>query len=103
MYADVYIYDNHYAMCSQIGYVTEEADADGNVGPAMKTLEQYMTPVYSERNSTTKVTFDLTNYIYDIKNNATTKNTFVINAYDYALNYATYELNLPDDFTDFYF
>ena len=103
LYADVMIYDNHYAMCSQIGYVTEEADADGNVGPAMKTLEQYMTPVYSERNSTTKVTFELTDYIYDIKNKATTKNTFVINAYDYALNYATYELALPDDFTDFYF
>ncbi len=103
LYADVMIYDNHYAMCSQIGYVTEEEDADGNVGPAMKTLEQYMTPVYSERNSTTKVTFELTDYIYDIKNNATTKNTFVINAYDYALNYATYELALPDDFTDFYF
>ncbi|MBQ8267790.1 MAG: S8 family serine peptidase, partial [Clostridia bacterium] len=103
LYADVMIYDNHYAMCSQIGYVTEEADDEGNVGPAMKTLEQYMTPVYSERNSTTKVTFELTDYIYDIKNNATTKNTFVINAYDYALNYATYELALPDDFTDFYF
>ena len=103
LYADVMIYDNHYAMCSQIGYVTEEADEEGNVGPAMKTLEQYMTPVYSERNSTTKVTFELTDYIYDIKNNATTKNTFVINAYDYALNYATYELALPDDFTDFYF
>ena len=103
LFADVFIYDNHYAMCSQIGYVTEEADADGNVGPAMKTLEQYMTPVYSERNSTTKVVFELTDYIYDIKNNATTKNTFVINAYDYALNYATYELALPDDFKDFYF
>ncbi len=103
LYADVMIYDNHYAMSSQIGYVTEEEDADGNVGPAMKTLEQYMTPVYSERNSTTKVTFELTDYIYDIKNNATTKNTFIINAYDYALNYATYELALPDDFTDFYF
>ncbi len=103
LYADVMIYDNHYAMSSQIGYVTEEADADGNVGPAMKTLEQYMTPVYSERNSTTKVTYELTDYIYKIKNNATTKNTFVINVYDYALNYATYELALPDDFTDFYF
>ena len=103
LYADVYIYDNHYAMSSQIGYVTEEEDEEGNVGPAMKTLEQYMTPVYSERNSTTKVTFELTDYIYDIKNNATTKNTFVINAYDYALNYATYELELPDNFTDFYF
>ena len=103
LYADVYIYDNHYAMSSQIGYVTEEEDADGNLGPAMKTLEQYMTPVYSKRNSTTKVTFELTDYIYDIKNNATTKNTFIINAYDYALNYATYELALPDDFDDFYF
>ncbi len=103
LYADVMIYDNHYAMCSQIGYVTEEEDEEGNLGPAMKTLEQYMTPVYSERNSTTKVTFELTDYIYDIKNNATTKNTFVINAYDYALNYATYEIALPDDFTDFYF
>ena len=103
LYADVFIYDNHYAMSSQIGYVTEEEDADGNLAPAMKTFEQYMTPVYSERNSTTKVTFEVTDYIYDIKNNATKKNTFVINAYDYALNYATYELALPDDFTDFYF
>ncbi len=103
LYADVYVYDNHYAMSSQIGYVTEEADADGNVGPTMKTFEQYMTPVYSERNSTTKVTFELTDYVYDIKNYATTKNTFVVNVYDYALNYATYELALPDDFTDFYF
>ncbi len=103
LYADVMIYDNHYAMSSQIGYITEEEDEEGNIGPAMKTLEQYMTPVYSERNSTTKVTFELTDYIYDIKNNATTKNTFVINAYDYALNYATYELALPDDFSDFYF
>ena len=103
LYADVFIYDNHYAMSSQIGYVTEEEDADGNIGPAMKTLEQYMTPVYSERNSTTKVTFELTDYIYDIKNNATTKNTFIVNVYDYALNYATYELALPDDFDDFYF
>ncbi len=103
LYADVFIYDNHYAMCSQIGYITEDEDEEGNIGPAMKTLEQYMTPVYSERNSTTKVTFELTDYIYDIKNNATTKNTFIINAYDYALNYATYELALPDDFTDFYF
>ncbi len=103
LYADVYVYDNHYAMCSQIGYVTEEEDEEGNVGPAMKTFEQYMTPVYSECNSTTKVTFELTDYVYDIKNKATTKNTFVINAYDYALNYATYELALPDDFEDFYF
>ena len=103
LYADVLIYDNHYAMCSQIGYVTTEADENGEMLPAMKAFEQYMTPVYSERNSTTRVTYELTDYIYDIKNYATTRNTFVLNVYDYALNYATYEIALPDDFTDFYF
>ncbi len=103
LYADVLIYDNHYAMCSQIGYVTTEEDADGNMAPSMKAFEQYMTPVYSERNSTTRVTYELTDYVYDIKNYATEKNSFVLNVYDYALNYATYEIGLPDDFTDFYF
>lgn len=103
LYADVYVYDNHYAMSSQIGYVTEGEDENGNVVPEMKTFEQYMTPVYSERNSTTKVTFELTDYVYDIKNYATTQNSFVVNVYDYALNYATFEISLPDNFTDFYF
>lgn len=103
LYADAYIYDNHYTMCSQLGYVTESEDAEGNVSPEMKAFEQYMTPVYSENNSTTKVTYELTDYIYEIKNNAINKNTFVLNVYDYALNYASFEIGLPDDFTDFYF
>ena len=103
LYADVYIYDNHYAMSSQIGYVTTGEDENGNAVPEMKAFEQFMTPVYSEKNSTTKITYELTDYIYDIKNFATTKNTFVLNVYDYALNYATYEIELPDDFKNFYF
>lgn len=103
LYADVMIYDNHYTMCSQIGYVANGTDEDGNAMPELKAFEQYMTPVYSERNSTTKVTFELTDYIYEIKNNAANTNTFVLNVYDYALNYATYEIGLPDDFTEFYF
>ncbi len=103
LYADVLIYDNHYAMCSQIGYVTTEEDEDGNMSPAMKSFEQYMTPVYSERNSITRVTYELTDYIYDIKNNAANRNSFIVNVYDYALNYATYEIGLPDNYTDFYF
>ncbi len=103
LYADVYIYDNHYSMSSQIGYVTTEADENGNMTPTMKSFEQYMTPIYSEEDSTTKVTYELTDYIYDIKNNATNTNSFVITAYDYALNYATYEIGMPDNFTDFYF
>ncbi len=103
LYADVYVYDNHFAMSSQLGYVTEQADANGNMGPAMVAFEQYMTPIYSEKNSITKVTYELTDHIYDIKNNSTNKNTFVLNVYDYALNYGSYEISLPDDFDDFYF
>ncbi len=103
LYADVLIYDNHYAMSAQLGYVTTGEDENGNPTPEMKTFEQYMTPVYSQKNSTTRVTFELTDYIFDIKNNATNKNTFVVSVYDYALNSATYEIPLPDDFTEFYF
>ncbi len=103
LYADVYVYDNHYAMSSQLGYITDGVDEDDNPITEMKAFEQYMTPIYSGRNSTTKVTYELTDYIYDIKNYATTGNSFVVNVYDYALNYATYQIELPDDFTSFNF
>ena len=103
LYADVLIYDNHYSMCSQIGYVMNSTDENGNLAPELKAFEHYMTPIYSQRNSTTRITYELTDYVYDIKNNSTTKNSFVLTLYDFALNYATYEIGLPDDFTDFYF
>lgn len=103
LYADVLIYDNHYSMSAQLGYVTMGTDENDNPAAEMLSFEQYQTPVYSQRNSTTRVKFELTDYIYDIKNNSTNKNSFVVNVYDYALNYATYEIGLPDDFTDFYF
>ena len=57
------IYDNHYSMSSQLGYVTNAADENGNMVPSLKAFEQYMTPVYSSRNSTTKVTYELTDYV----------------------------------------
>ena len=103
LYAKVAVYDNHYAMSAQLGYVTMETDADGNEAAAMKTFEQYMTPIYSERDSTTYVTYELTDYIYELKENAMNGNCFVLSCYDYALNYATYEIGLPDEFVDFYF
>lgn len=102
LYADVEVYDNHYAMAAQLGYVTMGTDEDGNEAAEMKTFEQYLTPIYSERNSTTVVTYELTDYVYLLKEHATTKNSFVITCYDYALNYATYEIGMPDDFSDFY-
>ncbi len=103
LFAKVAIYDNHYAMSAQLGYVTMETDSDGNETATMKSFQQYMTPVYSQENSTTYVTFELTDHIYDLKEGALNSNTFVVTCYDYALNYATYEIELPDDYNDFYF
>ncbi len=102
LYAKVAIYDNHYAMSAQLGYVTMVTDSDGNQTATLKPFEQYMTPVYSKENSTTYVTYELTDYIYDLKNYSMNDNTFVVTTYDYALNYATYEIGLPDDCVDFY-
>lgn len=103
LYAKVGIYDNHYAMAAQLGYVTMETDSDGNSTATLKSFEQYMTPVYSQRDSVTYVTFELTDHIYEMKENAMNGNCFVVTCYDYALNYATYEIGLPDDYVDFYF
>ena len=103
LYAKAAIFDNHHAMSAQLGYVGTTTDEDGNEVAEMKSFEQNMTPVYSQRNDTTYVTFELTDHIYEIKENSINKNSFVITTYDYALNYATYEISLPDDYTDFYF
>ncbi len=103
LFAKVAIYDNHYAMSAQLGYVTMAPDADGNETATLKAFEQYMNPVYSEKNSTTYVTFELTDYLYEIKEHSLNPNSFVITCYDYALNYATYEIGLPDNFEDFWF
>ena len=101
LYAKVGIYDNHYTMASQLGYVIEGVDENDQPSMEMVGVDQYLTPVYSKKNSTTYVTYELTDYIYKIKEQAVNKNSFVLTVYDYALNYATYEINLPDNITSF--
>ena len=103
LYAKVGIYDNHFSMASQLGYINMGEDDNGNPTPAMRVFSNYMTPVYSQRNSTTYVTYELTDHIYTIKDEAMNKNSFVLTVYDYALNMATFEIGLPDDYVDFYF
>ena len=103
LYADVSIYDNHYAMSCQLGYVGIGQDENGEDTPELYNFEQYMTPIYSQRNDTTVVTYELTDYVYLLKEKALNKNTFVVTTYDYALNYATYEIGMPDEYADFYF
>ena len=104
LYAKVAVYDNHYAMSMQTGYVTIGTDAEtGEAAYTLKPFDKYQTPIYSNANSTNYVVYELTDYIDEIKTSAPNKNSFVVTCYDYALNYATYEIALPDDYTDIYF
>ncbi len=103
LYADISIFDNHYTMSAQVGYVGLGTSEDGESTPELYSFEQFMIPVYSQRNGTTVVTYELTDYIYRLKESSVNKNTFAVTTYDYALNYATYEINLPDNYADFYF
>ena len=99
LFAKMAIYDNHYAMALQAGYVG--TDSEGS--PMFYSFDKYATPVYSEFNSTTYVQYELTDYIDEIMAGAYNKNTFTIAAYDYAMNSATYEIALPDKFEAFGF
>ncbi len=103
-YAKMAVYDNHYAMAMQVGYVGKGV-VDGAETNVLYPFEQYISPIYSKENGTTYVTYELTDHIFDIKNEETgsaNKNTFAVTLYDYAMNDATYEIELPDDFVKIY-
>ena len=98
LYAKIAVYDNHYSMGLQVGYIAQ----DGNE-LQLNAFDQYIKAIYSDFNSTSYVIYELTDFVQEIKEKAYNKNTFTIACYDYALNLATYEIGLPDDYTDFYF
>ena len=98
LYARIAVYDNHYAMAMNVGYVGRD-----DLGEYMLYgFDRYLTPIYSSFNGTTYVEYELTDYVHEIKENAVNKNSFTVAVYDYALNEATYEIALPDEYTDFY-
>ena len=98
LYARIAVYDNHYAMSMNVGYVGLDAKNEY----MLYGFDRYLTPIYSSYNGTTYVEYELTDYVHEIKENAVNKNSFTVAVYDYALNEATYEIALPDDYTDFY-
>ncbi len=99
-FAKLKVYDNHYAMGLQVGYVGLDTEGTGYM---LNSFNQYLTPVYSEFNTDTYVIYELTDYIDIIRQNATNRNTITVACYDYALNQATYEIELPDDYLDIVF
>lgn len=116
LYADISIYDNHYAMAMQLGQIVK-ADASSGYTFTMKTFGSYLTPIYSSYNSTSMVSVELTDYVQDIKNSAgivynadgnyvtydSGYNAYIVNVYDYAMNAATYEIKLPNEVVAMYF
>ena len=115
LFADIDIYDNHYAMAMQLGQITL-ADPDSEYVYQMETFGKYITPVYSSYNSTSTVTVELTDYISRLKNSVGSSynednvneivynnNSFIAVCYDYAMNVATYEIRLPDEILSAYF
>ena len=99
LFAKVAVYDNHYSMGAQFGYVANE----GENGFVFHAFDKYITSIYSDYNSTSYVVYELTDYVQRIKENASNRNTFTVVTYDYALNTATYEISLPDEYVDMYF
>ena len=111
LFADIQVYDNHYAMGMQIGQIVE-APEDSEYTFSMETFGKYMTPVYSSYNSTSTVTIELTDYVARLKNSVgmtsdgqvlNNTNSFIAICYDYAMNNATYEISLPDEVISMYF
>jgi len=103
LFATLAVYDNHYSMGMQIGYIGQELNANNQYEMVFNTFDTYPVPIYSTRNNTTYVEYELTDYVYEIKANSLNKNSFAVACYDYALNDATYEVPLPDDFVDVVF
>ncbi|MBO5481624.1 MAG: leucine-rich repeat protein [Clostridia bacterium] len=112
LYADLSVYDNHYAMGLQVGQIVKNEDPETKDQYTfnMNSFGKYVTPVYSSFNSTSTVTIDLTDYVAQLKNSAGIQynpdgsyaikehnNSFIVSCYDYALNTATYEIRLPDE------
>ena len=115
LFADLEIYDNHYAMGMQLGQIIP-ADEDSEYTFDLSSFGKYVTPIYSSFNSTSKVTVELTDYISRIKQSAGmdqdsndpnaveyNNNSFIAVCYDYAMNSATYEIRLPDEVLSMYF
>ncbi|MBQ7368673.1 MAG: leucine-rich repeat protein [Clostridia bacterium] len=116
LFADLSVYDNHYAQALSIGQVVPETDPETEYIFSLEAFGKYLTPIYSSFNSTSKVTVELTDYVSKLKNSVSSKydedgeltidynnNSFIASCYDYAMNSATYEIRLPDEILAMYF
>lgn len=85
-YADITVYDNHYAMSLRPGIVYEFVDDDGLTKQTFSPFTSTAIPVYQEnRGEASVVTVEITDYLDLIRNSATPQG-IVFYVDDYALN-----------------
>ncbi len=94
LFVNLSVYDNHYSQGLVVGYIYEN-EPGSEYAYSLSSFGRYVTPVYSEFNTTSVVTYELTDYIDEIKNSYN-GNSFIVQTYDYAQNSATYEVQIPD-------
>lgn len=91
VYLDVDVYDNRYSQSIALCY------ADYNE-MSLRLFDSALNPIYSESNSTTTVTLDVTDYYEAVKNKTITDKDLYLQVDDYALNTRVYRIN---DFISF--
>lgn len=96
LFANISVYDNHYSQAAGLGIITQDGD---ETSYSMESFSRFLTPMYSDYNSTYTFTYELTDYIDMIKKSHN-KNTFVIEVVDYAMNEGIYEIRIPDEITE---
>jgi len=93
-FVDLSVYDNHYAQGALLGNVVENEEGS-EYKYTLQSFGRYITPIYSQRNSTSILTFELTDYLDEIQS-AYNGNSFFVQLYDYAQNISTFEIQIPD-------
>lgn len=98
LFVDLDVFDNHYSMAAVIGNITGDIDS----GYEFEGFDKYVTTIYSPFNNTTTITYELTDYIDAIKNSHD-GNSIIVGLYDYAMNEAMYEIDIPNEIKSIYF
>ncbi len=103
-FADIMVYDNHYAMSLRPVVIYEYQDTKGKTIKTYASLSEYAIPVYQEnKGEVTKVTLEITDYI-DLIAESAHPDGLTIYIDDYALNAGVSFIPFPEtDSTDLEF
>ena len=95
-YADIMVYDNHYAMSARPVVLYEYTDYYGNTEKTFSSLTEYPIPVYQEnKGEATKVTIEITDYI-DVIARSSNPEGLCIYLDDYAMNAGIAYIPFPE-------